>query len=564
MRFLGRADYIVLALLLALNIVLRIPWSPHGEDVVDSTFVWSLANSISSLGYIKWALHPLSFFGLYPLSYPSAAPVVLSVTSQLTGVDMEYTILAYGIFLSVLGMFGSYVMAMKIRSDYLFAFITSFVFSTAPVFVEYTRWTATSRNLFLALFPLFLWAAFWYNKKENYINKQILLIIILLVTLGATHRVSFLLIFAGAAYALTNIILYAKDKPYVIKYTSKLSENTRFFALILLCVIMFSLQFSSIGFYKGIWEEYKSGAFTTGHSPPILLLNMLTNYTGSIGILVPFGFIGFLMLLRKSDKKFNDFLIMIIIMFSTAILALGLYVSMFLLPFVSLLIALCICRLLGQSVEHLYDQKNKHSCNTLLFTQKAPAIIMLICLLTSICFSYYIINRHMYLPVGDTGDKDWMTSEPFIGMFLKERGETTFLSNDGLIFSRIYASTDIPPLQGGIFALVNSWMKKEDLNITAVSISSIRFNSDALFSINNFIEIDKDSSDIFNLLYQSSRANQILNKYNVNYLVTNKKIFDGIFEGGSHSSPSRFMKSFTGVGSRIYDNNAGCIWDLRR
>jgi len=51
--------------------------------------------------------------------------------------------------------------------------------------------------------------------------------------------------------------------------------------------------------------DYKNGAFARGDTLPILLLNMCTNYVGQIGILLPFGAIGFLILL-KYNKNIDD------------------------------------------------------------------------------------------------------------------------------------------------------------------------------------------------------------------------------------------------------------------
>jgi len=209
-KHLNNIIYLSLVFLLGLNIALRIPWTPHGVDTVDSAFIWSLANSISASGSIKWMIHPLSFFGLYPLSYPSASPLFLSVASQLSGIDVEHTILIYGFLLGILGMLGAYVMALRIRDDLPLAFITAFVFSTAPVFVEYTRWTATTRNLFIALFPLFLWAMFWFDEKSKIKYKQIMIIIILIIVLFSAHRLSFLLPLTIVSYFIARLIWYIR------------------------------------------------------------------------------------------------------------------------------------------------------------------------------------------------------------------------------------------------------------------------------------------------------------------------------------------------------------------
>ena len=349
--------------------------------------------------------------------------------------------------LGILGMLGSYIMALKIKNHHLFAFFTSFAFSTAPVFLELTRWSASTRNLFLALFPLFLWAVFWFNKNRAYLNKQLLLVIIFWLTLMATHRISFLITLVLISFALAKIILYMKDKPHILYYTNKLSENAKFLVLILPFLSAFSFQFLGIGFYRGIWYEYQSGALSQGASLFSFLLNLSTNYIGQIGILIPVGLIGFYTILRKNKKEFNDSFIICLLMLSTSILSLGIYVAPFLLPIISLLIASGLCEILNFFHSDLTTQAQASRCLNYIprIIKKFPAILLFICLLASIGFSGYMIERHLNAPLGDTGDKTYMTREPYVGSYLKDQGTRTFLSNDDLISKRIYASTGVPP-----------------------------------------------------------------------------------------------------------------------
>ena len=491
------------------------------------------------------------------MSYPSGSPVALSITSQLTGVDVENVILVFGFYLAAMGMLGSYVMALKIWENYLFAFFTSFAFSTAPIFVEYTRWTATSRNLFVALFPLFFWAVFWFNKKDRHINKQLLLIVILLITLGTAHRLSFLLSIVFASYILTEIIWYAKDKSYVLKYSTRLSENTRFLGLMLLWILAFSVQFSGIGFYRGIWYDYQTGAFAEGVNLFNILMNLSTNYTGHIGILLPFGLIGFIMLLRKRDKDFNETFIIGVVILSTTMLALGLYISIFLLPFASILIALCICKMLKLSRREGEHQGlvKRLWYRVVTVSEKAPAIIVVVCLVTSIGFSCYMINRHMYVTIGDTGEKTWMTDNiPAVGLFLKKHNERTFLSNDILLNRRIYASTDVPAFRHDLFMpLLVGWISKEDVKVDYLPLHKLNINIDHIYSLNETPSVYEDIGMAYNRNYWSDPSRRVFDKYKINLLVTNVRA----------KYQTLCTKSATNFGRRIYDNGAETIWILR-
>ena len=104
MRFSRRVNYLLLGALVFLNIALRFPKGLH-EEGYDSFFIHVLSNSIVDAGHAKWVLHPMSLYGLYPLSYPSSQPFLLAGGSLLSGIDMEMMILLNSIVLGLIGVF---------------------------------------------------------------------------------------------------------------------------------------------------------------------------------------------------------------------------------------------------------------------------------------------------------------------------------------------------------------------------------------------------------------------------------------------------------------------------
>jgi len=167
MKLSKRANYLLIFGFLAiLNVLFRFPVTPH-ELGADSFHMHGMANFISENGYAKWIMHPLSFFGLYPLSYPSGSIFYLSSISQSTGIDTEYSILVVSTFLGVLGAFTTYLMAKEILDDDFFAFAAAFIFSISRVFLTYTTWTYTTRGFFAALLPLFIWSLLRLSSSER-------------------------------------------------------------------------------------------------------------------------------------------------------------------------------------------------------------------------------------------------------------------------------------------------------------------------------------------------------------------------------------------------------------
>ena len=574
MKFSKRVNYTLLAFLALLNLVFRIPMTPHGVDPVESTFIWGLANSISTFGYVEWILHPLSFFGLYPLSYPSTVPTILSIVSQALGLDIEYVILLFGFVLGILGMFGAYIMALEVRKDYLFAFLTAFAFSLAPVFIEYTRWTATARNLFIALLPLLIWSLLCYHNKNQGKWKYLLLALIVLVVLGSTHRMFLLMPLVIIAYFVTMCIKYITNRinsdNFLLK--RKLTERKVFLIAILLFAFAFLIQFSNLSFYRGIWYEYQTGAFFESKSPLFLILNMSTNYMGQIGILILFGLVGLLFLLRKRNKDFGELFVLITLLFLTSISALGLYVSLFILPFASVLIAIGLLESIRIVERSVRTTKLNDTAETIAIKNnekaKTKAIvfsIITISLILSTGFSIYMVNRHMHLPIGDTGDTTWMNDGTYnTGLFLKkEGGDKTFLSNDILITRRIRAVSGVSSFRGGIYGLISGFIRDAELETRPIKLADICSNLDYFYLLVTQPNIDQDIRRIYNYDCDDSRSKQIAYKYNINYVVMNNNLI-GKRTGWEYKTlPSKYMMSIYKTETRVYDNNLESVWHYR-
>jgi hypothetical protein len=190
-----------MALLLLLNLVIRIPSIPH-EKGYDSFFIHSLANSISTFGVAEWWVNWLSVFGLYPYSYASAVPFTLSGMSQLTGIEMEIVILLFCVIIGLLGMFTAYIFAGIIYDNFVFKYIMALFFSIAPGIMVYTTWEVSTRGQFLILFPLFIYILL----KNNGFLKKCILLVITFILLFATHHYAYFLVLIAIIYGITNIL----------------------------------------------------------------------------------------------------------------------------------------------------------------------------------------------------------------------------------------------------------------------------------------------------------------------------------------------------------------------
>jgi len=177
------------SLLIILSVILRFQVVPN-EIFPDSFLMHIMTNSLTEYGYAGWWLHPLSVFGLYPASYTSTMQFLLSGISQTTGLEMRWVIFLYCVFIGLLSMFTSYLMAGEIFDNDLFKLLVAFGFSTSPGVLAYTTWTIPTRGLFVVLAPLLIYMLLKCRLSIKYIP----LTFILTTFLFATHHLFYFLI----------------------------------------------------------------------------------------------------------------------------------------------------------------------------------------------------------------------------------------------------------------------------------------------------------------------------------------------------------------------------------
>ena len=140
----NRNEVYLLLLLILLNIAIRLPITSHGVGQ-DSFFIHTLGESIQIHGNAPWALHPLSFFGWYPHSYPSAIPYNLAAMQGILGIDMEWVVYLLPLFYAILGMIGMYMLASEFTKKTDLRFLAVFLFSLSPLALKFTHWTISAR-----------------------------------------------------------------------------------------------------------------------------------------------------------------------------------------------------------------------------------------------------------------------------------------------------------------------------------------------------------------------------------------------------------------------------------
>jgi len=516
----NEVKYFLMGLLLALNLSIRLPVVRH-EIGVDSILIHALANSINGMGHIQWALHPLSLIGIAPISYACGSPLLLSISSQLTGVNIEYVILIYALILSILGVCGSYFMAMRLKSDYRFAFLTAFAFSMAPIFINITYWTASTRNLFVALLPLFLGIMFWCIKEKTRINEKLITGALFLVTLTLSHSMFILLVIILFSFGFAKFIYHLANIFYITRHKLMQDINIRIFLVLTIFLIFYSIQFSNIAFWKGIWF-WATGSYNVSISSIFnLSFKLAWEYARNWGPLIIFGLIGYAAILREKTLEINKFCILCILLFSAPILAQVIYMPLFLLSISSIFISFGMCYLLDRYTEHITRFRAHDGMN---FLEKLPSIFIFTCLLASIFFSIYE-NQFIYNPLDGTSNKRWMTEDTVeLASFLNKEGARVFLTDDYLTGMRVYTLAGIPFLAGDFVALFNGWLKQEDVDISEQSLVPYNVIAKPRLTLANKPQIDQDLEVIKSQDPYSVKYKNILKKYNIEFYVTSHKL----------------------------------------
>jgi uncharacterized membrane protein len=270
----------------------------------------TLANSISSAGYMDWFVHPLSAFGLYPLSYPVAGPLVISIVSQTLGITMEQGVLLMSTFYGVFGCLAIYTLSKFITKNDFISFITALLFSTSPLFLGFTNFAGSSRGFFIAVLPLLVWVLLRWNVDRTRL-KFTVLGIFFFVLLGLTHRMVIFVTILLFAYFIT--IMWIKFRKRIeigrdIPAITSSYKNTCIF-LSIFC-ILFLTGIVGMSPYSPSLEDFKSGYFFQGSL--FTLINMGIGYAMAVGVLILLAPIGLISLLQEREKDFSQIYLLVI------------------------------------------------------------------------------------------------------------------------------------------------------------------------------------------------------------------------------------------------------------
>lgn len=512
---------------------MRIPITPH-EIGSDSFVTHSIANSISSSGYAKWWIHPLSIVGFYLYSTASALPFYLSGASQSMNLDMEWTIwvvlLSFGIF----SAFTAYLMAGAIKDVEIFKFITAFVYSTSLGILIFTTWNASARGLFMVLLPLFIYFLIKYRFSEL---KYGILTGILFLLLMATHNIIFLvipiIISFGIIMIINHLMSNSKNIAMAVPITIRNSKPSNIFRgaiLLIIFTIVFVLTFIMLSDKIGI-QTYT----TTVNSTYMWFLLTILSYVRYIGILIVFAIGGFIFLLFKHDKTFEE-LFLILVMFSlTPILPLATYGKFFILPVAALLISIGIMNLITISEK-----------------RKTALFLMIILFVLSACVStFYQFGR---TDIGQSQQSEfWASDSTFeAAMWIKTNTNKPIYTDNNLLSRRILAYSDAPMLsETNIINFIQNISYKESLEVVMRSPFSVEFYGRGPYKKEIGPDLIYNWYKLRNVECDGKWGKRIIPMFDLNYYIKDENYASTIFSRSVYKQDNK-----------LFDNGKVSVWDL--
>jgi len=513
MRLPRKVNYCILLALVSITIVLRFPTGVDHEMGSDTTFVHTMAGSITQNGFAKWILHPSSYFGLYALSYPSAAPFVLSSSSLVSGVSIEGMVFLFGQLLAIVGVVSAFIMAKLIRDDDIFAHSVALLFTLAPFYVKDTTWVASSRGFVVALLPFFLLLLIKHMKTKDI--RYLVLSLAVFLVLGSMHRMGFLVIIIFIAYILALPLHLVTQR---LRFSLIKFEKPMRFALVILAIVaflsIFYIQFQFPGISgANVVEQYESGVLLSGRGFVPLLINMAVSFVGRIGLLLPLAPIGLVVYLWKRPKESVDKFLLLVIFIFLPLLSLRDYIIEFVIPIFTLLVVIGAINL----------------TMTLKKRKQLVPILLASLLIASAVFSW------------DTKDRwrdSYVTDKPIpegvydAALYLHERGWGTVATNAGLTGGRLAAISGLPNLpMGGASThflspqqLMWDFVNGSSLEVRLVNLTSISFNTDEIYVPVHVPNAELHWELIFG--YRSpTESRSLMNYYRVHFVASDNAVF---------------------------------------
>jgi len=544
-----RVVYCILSALTFANILFRYPIDVGHELGADTTFIHTLTTGIILQGHAAWILHPLSYFGLYALSYPSAVPFTLASTSLTLGIPVEGCMLLFGWIIATAGGLGAYLAARSIRRDDLFSLAVAVLFSVTPFYLKDTFWVGSSRGFVVGLVPVLVLLLVKHLRTTRF--RYFALAIVLIMLLTAIHRMGVLTFFVLIAYLFAIPFHKVTQRlRFALARYERLSRYALFLSGVMGFVSMFYIQFAYPGIGgANVVDQYGRGVLQ-GSSFAIVLGNMGFSLAGKVGPLIPFAAVGLVAYTWRRPKEAVDKFVLAAVLLFLPLLPLRDYVAEFLFLFFVMLVVIGLFTLRGLRPNRT----------------KVISVVIVVLMVGSVATSWAMKDywRHRYATDAPIPDYTYST-----GIYVKDRTTGTVLANDGLLGGQLasVSARPIMPLGGPSLhwtspqQLLWGFVTPAGVGVRPVDFLTISFNTDSIYvpvDVRN-VEVDWET-----ILYFTTPgvATQNLHLYDIHFIVVDKRIPFG-FQSYGYDRPSGLLVVLDGSNYRVFDTTMQSIWYIQ-
>ncbi len=331
-KFPRKTILLLLLTLILIAVALRYPLVEHERFQTDSYFIHYLAKSIGDEGFARWMFHPLSYFGYYPVSYPSGMPFVLAELSELTGLSVELSVLVADMMFACLFALVVFCFSREFLERPEYALLVAFFASVGPRFVDTTYWDGSARGPVVVLMTLLVFLAL----RASSTRQNRLLFVAGLIVFGciSVHHMAVLILLYGFGFVLAVVgVRYVRMMKGTEMRRFAVASFVGACTVVALCVLSY---FG--GLAATISRTYGDQGFFSIESALVsTLLNMGLSYTHQIGFVLLLSIAGLFIVLKRPVSNVRALFPISVILVSVPVLGDSLYVSMLLAPFVAIL-----------------------------------------------------------------------------------------------------------------------------------------------------------------------------------------------------------------------------------
>lgn len=331
-KFSRRTILLLLLTLVLITVVLRYPLVQHERFQTDSYFIHYLAKSIGDEGFARWTFHPLSYFGYYPLSYPTGIPVVLAELSALTGLSVELSVIVADVIFASLFALVVFCLSREFLERPEYALLAGLLASVGPRFVDTTYWDGSARGPEVVLMTLLVLLALRAGSTHQ--NRLIFLAGLVCFGCVSVHHMAVLILLYGVG-----LVLAVVGMRYVHAMKDTRMRRLAAASFLGVCAV---IALGILSYYEMLALSIRrafgdQGFFSIESALLSTLVNLGVSYTHQIGPVLLLSIVGLFVVLRRPVLTTRILLPIFVILASVPVLGSSFYVSMLLAPFVAIL-----------------------------------------------------------------------------------------------------------------------------------------------------------------------------------------------------------------------------------